>query len=440
MAMAALKGLQGGRVLAGTSTPTRHMHTLTTETPQLKQQTQQRKKMHQILSSAHIPGTAHISMPPNVEELQASEKARFSPRRNRDVSSKLNQVGGVFGAKFMSTQGTHEAAFNNSSHPIDSHSDIYDSRITVSLSSVMQTNVPKPYGITGKAPVHLNMPGGQWAQDEKYISGDLHTFHHSNISSKKNPGTTYHILSCLRHCMPVKHANVPRLSGSNTLYGDGAGSVDYVNCVRLSVSPSKVCLLSNKAIGEHLIKRSFGCKFFHKSAVSNIQQSHTCDSKTIDTPELQLTPRQKLQRAVKEYGATVIVFHVMISLASLGICYLLVSSGVDMSGVIQSLGISLGHVGEGAADMPAPSKSPAVEILEQDSSSTTAPKQTTVEEFDRIDVNTKRAAGAATFVVAYAVHKVFAPARIAVTLTATPFIVRYLRKIGFLKPPKTKVK
>ncbi|KAK8374692.1 hypothetical protein O3P69_010534 [Scylla paramamosain] len=187
MAMAALKGLQGGRVLAGTSTPTRHMHTLTTETPQLKQQTQQRKKMHQILSSAHIPGTAHISMPPNVEELQASEKARFSPRRNRDVSSKLNQVGGVFGAKFMSTQGTHEAAFNNSSHPIDSHSDIYDSRITVSLSSVMQTNVPKPYGITGKAPVHLNMPGGQWAQDEKYISGDLHTFHHSNISSKKNP-------------------------------------------------------------------------------------------------------------------------------------------------------------------------------------------------------------------------------------------------------------
>ena len=62
-------------------------------------------------------------------------KARFSPRRNRDVSSKLNQVGGVFGAKFMSTQGTHEA-FNNSTHPVDFHSDIYDSRITVSLSSV----------------------------------------------------------------------------------------------------------------------------------------------------------------------------------------------------------------------------------------------------------------------------------------------------------------
>lgn len=46
-----------------------------------------------------------------------------------------------------------------------------------------------------------------------------------------------------------------------------------------------------------------------------------------------------------------------------------------------------------------------------------------------------KAAGsnAGTFVVAYAVHKVFAPVRMAMTLTATPFIVRYLRRIHFLK-------
>ena len=49
------------------------------------------------------------------------------------------------------------------------------------------------------------------------------------------------------------------------------------------------------------------------------------------------------------------------------------------------------------------------------------------------------AAGASTFVVAYAVHKVFAPVRIACTLTCTPFIVRYLRRVGFLKPPRTKL-
>lgn len=43
------------------------------------------------------------------------------------------------------------------------------------------------------------------------------------------------------------------------------------------------------------------------------------------------------------------------------------------------------------------------------------------------------ASNAGTFVVAYAVHKCFAPVRIGITLTATPFIVRYLRRIGFLK-------
>lgn len=48
----------------------------------------------------------------------------------------------------------------------------------------------------------------------------------------------------------------------------------------------------------------------------------------------------------------------------------------------------------------------------------------------------KVSANAGTFVVAYAVHKVFAPVRIGITLTSTPFIVRYLRKIGFLKTPK----
>ena len=46
--------------------------------------------------------------------------------------------------------------------------------------------------------------------------------------------------------------------------------------------------------------------------------------------------------------------------------------------------------------------------------------------------------GASTFVMAYAVHKVFAPVRIAITLTSTPFIVRYLRNIGFLKAPPVK--
>ena len=46
--------------------------------------------------------------------------------------------------------------------------------------------------------------------------------------------------------------------------------------------------------------------------------------------------------------------------------------------------------------------------------------------------------GASTFVVSYAVHKVFAPVRISITLTATPFIVKYLREKGILKTKKAK--
>jgi len=54
-------------------------------------------------------------------------------------------------------------------------------------------------------------------------------------------------------------------------------------------------------------------------------------------------------------------------------------------------------------------------------------------------LESKVATGASTFVIAYAIHKLFVPARMATTLAATPLIVRYLRRIGFLKQPVSKV-
>lgn len=47
-------------------------------------------------------------------------------------------------------------------------------------------------------------------------------------------------------------------------------------------------------------------------------------------------------------------------------------------------------------------------------------------------LSNKIAAGASTFVIAYAIHKVFAPIRISITLAATPFIVRFMRRKGWL--------
>ena len=50
--------------------------------------------------------------------------------------------------------------------------------------------------------------------------------------------------------------------------------------------------------------------------------------------------------------------------------------------------------------------------------------------------NNSMAAGAGTFALSYAVHKVFAPVRISITLGTVPFLVRYLRAKGILKIKK----
>ncbi|XP_077459265.1 protein FAM210B, mitochondrial [Stigmatopora argus] len=102
---------------------------------------------------------------------------------------------------------------------------------------------------------------------------------------------------------------------------------------------------------------------------------------------------QQLKKVFKEYGAVGVTFHVGISLMSLGMFYLLISSGMDMAAVLGKLG------------------------------------------FGEAIIRSKMAAGTSTFVLAYAVHKLFAPARISVTLVSVPLIVRYFRRTGLFKPP-----
>ncbi|XP_058032353.1 protein FAM210B, mitochondrial [Ahaetulla prasina] len=102
---------------------------------------------------------------------------------------------------------------------------------------------------------------------------------------------------------------------------------------------------------------------------------------------------QQLKKIFKEYGAVGVTFHIGISLVSLGMFYLIVSSGVDMTTILFKLG------------------------------------------FDEALVRSKLAAGTSTFVLAYAIHKLFAPVRISITVVSVPFLVRYFRKIGFFKPP-----
>ncbi|KGL73234.1 Protein FAM210B, partial [Tinamus guttatus] len=105
---------------------------------------------------------------------------------------------------------------------------------------------------------------------------------------------------------------------------------------------------------------------------------------------------QQLKQVFKEYGAVGVSFHVGISLVSLGIFYLAVSSGVDMAAVLFKLG------------------------------------------FSEASLQSRVAAGTSTFVLAYAVHKLFAPLRISITVLSVPLIVRHFRRTGVFKPPAPK--
>eukprot|EP00062_Callorhinchus_milii_P002849 gi/632939493/ref/XP_007910267.1/ PREDICTED: protein FAM210B [Callorhinchus milii] len=100
---------------------------------------------------------------------------------------------------------------------------------------------------------------------------------------------------------------------------------------------------------------------------------------------------QQLKKVFKEYGAVAVVFHIGISLASLGIFYVGVSSGVNVADILYKVG------------------------------------------FSEAVIQSRMAAGTSTFVLAYAAHKLFAPVRVSITLVSVPFIVRYLRKIGLFK-------
>ncbi|XP_052456416.1 protein FAM210B, mitochondrial isoform X2 [Carassius gibelio] len=100
---------------------------------------------------------------------------------------------------------------------------------------------------------------------------------------------------------------------------------------------------------------------------------------------------QQLRKVFKEYGSVGVSFHIGISLISLGMFYLAVSSGLDVTALLCKLG------------------------------------------FSESVVQSRLAAGTSTFVLAYAVHKLFAPLRISITLVCVPLIVRHLRRTGLFR-------
>ncbi|CAG9769037.1 unnamed protein product [Ceutorhynchus assimilis] len=134
------------------------------------------------------------------------------------------------------------------------------------------------------------------------------------------------------------------------------------------------------------------CIQIHRVCLAAATQTRHSSSSIKDEATVSLSNAQKLKKAVTEYGTTVIVFHVGISLMSLGTSYALVSTGLDVEQLLTTLKLQ-----------------------------------------EYVKGNTMLVSNAGTFAVAYAIHKVFAPVRITITLGSVPFIVKYLRNKGVLK-------
>ena len=122
------------------------------------------------LTKVLVGSPAHSSAQPNTRRLSSratdsvvegfkSDEHEFSPNRPRDV---------VNSAVNFATQTTEERLCNAESSDRESMAEY--GAAPISLSSVMQSNVPEPFNATGRSPTHLNMPGGAAMRDSKYVS------------------------------------------------------------------------------------------------------------------------------------------------------------------------------------------------------------------------------------------------------------------------------
>ncbi|XP_014485799.1 PREDICTED: uncharacterized protein LOC106750176 isoform X1 [Dinoponera quadriceps] len=295
-----------------------------------------REQLH-VTSVRRYPEPPQLDLPSNMRDIFANETGRFTPERARDIAL-YSENGGLAVANATGYPKIHD----------NGHVDSYDCFGAVSLCGTMQTNVPKPYRSRGThawvlRSTHLNMPGGQWTRGGKYIAEDMQRSHYRNLRPESCSGSAINI-SIMRQLLRTTH-----------------GPVRYTIRVTYSTDASKTL----------------------KDGVKDQTQAS----------KLAVSKRDRFRLMLRDYGVTMFVFHITISLISLGACYMVVVSGVDVMSFARKI--------TGGS-----------------------------EEVDKIiKVSTD-------FVIAYTVHKILAPVRISITLAVTPLLVKYLRRIGLLKIPK----
>jgi hypothetical protein len=216
----------------------------------------------------------------------------------------------------------------------DEHAESYDDSCNVSLHSVMQSNVPEPY--QGSSPTHMNMPGGGVMRSQRFESNrriDLRgekKFH--TYSPMYSQGSAATIPADFQ---PPSAQGVQGDDKDCTLF-----NLWLENCHRYNLDCDE--MLQGVQSGRKTLSQVFKeqdemirkvveeskVNFSSSSSSSNTSTQGPTDGPNpsqSNDPNNQLSQKDRLKKAVKEYGSTVIVFHIVISLMSLGGFYALVS-------------------------------------------------------------------------------------------------------------------
>lgn len=249
----------------------------------------QTSKLHLAVQRAY-PQAEPLPLPPNID---VAESTRFSPLRNRDITSSAisahHEMSGIDVTLDHKEVKEESISFN------DPHLESYDRQTAVNLSSVMQSTVPEPFGGNNKF-THLNMPGGSWGQQTKYLSHELNSAHYTQLRQEVRSDWSQYTET-------------------------QKGTIGMHSVLNSSLLKPK-CLFDHHFL---IINKRF---ISLSSLNANDQAPKAPGESEPKVPEKE-TAKSKLKKAVKEYGSTVIVFHVGISLASLGMFYGLVSRWVE---------------------------------------------------------------------------------------------------------------
>lgn len=251
-----------------------------------------------VSAKQNYPQAERLPLPVNVDP---AEMTKFSPQRSRDINAGAilthhSQVG---------YPNRVDITVDNSQE--DSHVRSYDCSGAVSLNSSMQSNVPTPFGGMHKFS-HLNMPGGQWEQGNKFLAHDLKAAHYVSLrKSIRSDWTTYeenfyNDNKGIMHRMHISH--------KRGMFNKNNGAITNA-CLAWHANQS--CI------------RSYSTGSSYKKDETKTDVSTSSDS---GKTNVTLSRKEMLKKAVKDYGSTVIIFHVGISLISLGSFYLLVSRWV----------------------------------------------------------------------------------------------------------------